>query len=314
LTTLETRVITAVDELIDPVASARGAPMDVRHDVSRAQWVRRDLDGVVTEVGDYSYPVATRGEGFPTGLTVLTSLPRLPCHLNGDAAGPGMVHGDGVATEVLTAMERHAVVGLLAVSTDALEKTALSLGVDIDPPKGDRLRVVGAVDWPRLRGLLLAARPSAGATLDARLSRSLRDCLLEIIVRTFDRKCAWDQVAPRHLNSMRITRVCEEYAESLRYHDTSLANLCAAAGMSERRVRQAFYECYGMSPTAMLRIAALRRVRRSLLRGPPTRDTVSRAASDFGFWHLGRFAGQYRALFGESPSETVSHGSRSAAG
>jgi AraC family ethanolamine operon transcriptional activator len=113
---------------------------------------------------------------------------------------------------------------------------------------------------------------------------------------------------------VRITRVCEDYAEANRYHDTSLASLCAAAGMSERRVRQAFYECYEMSPTAMLRIAALRRVRRSLLAGPPTSDAVSRAASDFGFWHLGRFAGQYQALFGESPSATLAHRPPSAAG
>ena len=51
--------------------------------------------------------------------------------------------------------------------------------------------------------------------------------------------------------------------------------------------------------------AALREVRRALLDGPFARDPVTRAASDFGFWHLSRFAGQYRALFGESPSETV---------
>jgi len=113
---------------------------------------------------------------------------------------------------------------------------------------------------------------------------------------------------------MRITRACEEHAEATRYHDVSLASLCAAAGMSERRVRQAFYECYGMSPTAALRIAALHRVRRALLDRPPTRDAVSRAASEFGFWHLGRFAGQYRALFGESPSATLARRSSSAAG
>ena len=60
-----------------------------------------------------------------------------------------------------------------------------------------------------------------------------------------------------------------------------------------------------MSPTAYLRVAALLEVRRALTEDPSARDAVTRAASDFGFWHLGRFAGHYRALFGESPSETV---------
>ena len=54
-----------------------------------------------------------------------------------------------------------------------------------------------------------------------------------------------------------------------------------------------------------MRLAALREVRRSLIEQPHNRDAVTRAASDFGFWHLSRFAGHYRAVFGESPSETV---------
>ena len=101
-----------------------------------------------------------------------------------------------------------------------------------------------------------------------------------------------------------IVRTCEEYAAASHYQSVTLADLCRASEVSERRIRHAFYDCYGMSPTAHLRIAALNEVRRALLEESPIRDAVSRAASDFGFWHLSRFAGQYRALFGESPSET----------
>ena len=85
----------------------------------------------------------------------------------------------------------------------------------------------------------------------------------------------------------------------------TLSDLSAAASVSERRVRDAFSDCHGMSPTAFLRVAALLEVRRALLAAPTVRDAVTRAASDYGFWHLGRFAGQYRALFGESPSITL---------
>ena len=87
----------------------------------------------------------------------------------------------------------------------------------------------------------------------------------------------------------------------------TLAGLCEASGVSERRVRSAFYECYQMSPTAYLRVAALNAVRRELIEGPRLRDAVSHAATDWGFWHLSRFAAQYRALFGESPRHTLSH-------
>ena len=87
----------------------------------------------------------------------------------------------------------------------------------------------------------------------------------------------------------------------------TLADLCEASGVSERRVRSAFYECYQMSPTAYLRVTALNAVRRELVEGPRLRDAVSHAATDRGFWHLSRFAAQYRVLFGESPRHTLSH-------
>ena len=105
--------------------------------------------------------------------------------------------------------------------------------------------------------------------------------------------------------SLRIVRTCAQYAASVQYQRVTLSDLSAVAGVSERRVRDAFNDCHGLSPTTYIRVAALREVRRALLDGPFARDPVTRAASDFGFWHLSRFAGQYRAFFGESPSETV---------
>ena len=115
-----------------------------------------------------------------------------------------------------------------------------------------------------------------------------------------------EHVAPRtRPASVRIVRACVQYAASVQYQGVTLRDLSVVAGVSERRVRDAFSEWHGMSPTAYLRAAALREVRRRLLEGPFARDPVTRAASEFGFWHLSRFAGQYRALFGESPSETV---------
>ena len=122
------------------------------------------------------------------------------------------------------------------------------------------------------------------------------------IATGFARRALAPRVRPA---SLHIVWACVQYAASVQYQRVTLSDLSAAAGVSERRVRDAFSDCHGMSPTAYLRVAALREVRRRLLDGPFARDPVTRAACDFGFWHLSRFAGQYRALFGESPSETV---------
>jgi AraC family ethanolamine operon transcriptional activator len=102
-----------------------------------------------------------------------------------------------------------------------------------------------------------------------------------------------------------IAWACVRYAEEARFQNVTLPQLCSVARVSERTVRDAFYQCFGMSPTVYLRIAALREVHRVLIGCPTPRDAVTRAASDFGFFHLSRFAAYYRAVFGESPSQTV---------
>jgi AraC family ethanolamine operon transcriptional activator len=105
--------------------------------------------------------------------------------------------------------------------------------------------------------------------------------------------------------SMRLAEACARYAADAQYQGLTLPEMAEACGVSERRLRRAFYESFAMSPTAYLRTAALREVRRVLLEGAATRDAVTRAASEYGFWHLGRFAAQYRDLFGEQPSATA---------
>ena len=109
----------------------------------------------------------------------------------------------------------------------------------------------------------------------------------------------------RQTASADVVAACATYAASVRYQDVTLEALCAVSGVSERRVRDAFYDCHRVSPTVYLRHVALREERAVLAADCTRPDAVTRSASDFGFWHLSRFAGQYRALFGETPSQTV---------
>ena len=60
-----------------------------------------------------------------------------------------------------------------------------------------------------------------------------------------------------------------------------------------------------MSPYRYFRLRQMNLCRRALKQADPATATVTAIATAHGFWEFGRFAVAYRALFGESPSETL---------
>ena len=87
-----------------------------------------------------------------------------------------------------------------------------------------------------------------------------------------------------------------------------MAELCDATGVSERSLRNACHAVCGTSPKRYLTRRRLEAVRLALAEATPGQDTVTRIATDFGFFELGRFAGIYSSTFGERPSDTLRGG------
>ena len=84
-------------------------------------------------------------------------------------------------------------------------------------------------------------------------------------------------------------------------------DLCHTVGVSERTLRVVFNETFGVGPLRYLRYRRLHLVRAALHAARPGSDTVTSIATEFGFWEFGRFAREYKALFGELPSQTLSN-------
>ena len=75
--------------------------------------------------------------------------------------------------------------------------------------------------------------------------------------------------------------------------------------VTERTLQLAYRERFATSPAAFIKSLRLARVRSVLRRSDPGQHNVGDIAADFGFWHLGQFASDYRRRFGERPSETL---------
>jgi transcriptional regulator GlxA family with amidase domain len=84
-----------------------------------------------------------------------------------------------------------------------------------------------------------------------------------------------------------------------------VSDLCAAIGVSDRTLQICCREHLGMGPRKYLWLRRMQEVRHALALAEQTRATVTEVATSHGFWELGRFAGAYRALYGESPSATL---------
>jgi AraC family ethanolamine operon transcriptional activator len=93
---------------------------------------------------------------------------------------------------------------------------------------------------------------------------------------------------------------------SERVHEPiAVGELCRAIAVSERTLRRAFMEAFGMSPMLYLKAVRLSGARRQLRCSDASRERISDIANHWGFWHMGQFAADYRRQFGELPSETL---------
>lgn len=92
-----------------------------------------------------------------------------------------------------------------------------------------------------------------------------------------------------------------------------VSDLCAAAGVSERTLRNIFNEMFGVSPMRLMKLRQLYEIRIALLRATAGSDTVMAVASRFGVWDLSLFARNYRLAFGETPSQTLQSPARESA-
>lgn len=130
--------------------------------------------------------------------------------------------------------------------------------------------------------------------------------LLEAIFHLRDTSAA-DARTPRGrppLQRHLVISRCLDLIDAQLTRQLSVDDLCAAAGVSDRTLRTVFLEQFGVSPHRYLMIRRMHAIHQAL-RNARGGETITSLCSDYGVWDFGRFARQYRQLYGVLPSQDL---------
>lgn len=258
------------------------------------------------EWGFHAVPVFVQGPTWGDGAFLARWGGRGCSRANGEMLGSGvMYYPPGAEHQSLT----EGPVGWVSIRVPALGAHAAALAPEVDLSPGSRVRHVErapeAIEV--LEGLLRDARRAAEAGAEALRDPAARRGLRELLATALVRIVAADRPQRTRESIAFCSSLVRRAEESLRarsFQPVYVPELCATLGASEARLREAFQRVCGVGPTRYLRLRRLHLVRRALRSTRAEELTVSAAAARFGFFELGRFAGDYRALFGELPSRT----------
>lgn len=106
-----------------------------------------------------------------------------------------------------------------------------------------------------------------------------------------------------HRNRARLARRAEDWMRAHLGESIQIPDLCRTFRVSRRELEYAFRMVHDVSPRDYLHALRLNAVRRELIRKDRT-ESVSRIALANGISHFGRFAADYRRMFGGNPGET----------
>ncbi len=183
------------------------------------------------------------------------------------------------------------------------------LGADAASRVGDGPRVQRLTPWQRwrlvgmLREVLRSLQEAPGVLAHEASRLALREALLSVLCDTLAPQALQPVGTERHQRRQDLVHRVRQLVLDQPQEAIGIQQLCAALHVTRRTLQNCFQDVLGISPAAYLRTVRLNAVRRALREQPGT-GTIADVAAQWGFWHMGHFSQDYKALFGESPSQT----------
>lgn len=251
-----------------------------QHDVMGEGWIQLHY------VENGTLQLTNGGHATITSSTKAYFVP--PFATNDVVASPG-------SRRMVIGIPRSRFASLIAADTDDPDREILSF------ERCSNLTDNGTLTLHKMACVLLGAGSSEHPFENAPLAAAL---LKEALITSFLR--LWPRKLPRPLTSAAYPKNVKRAVEWLHAHAGERIggeDIARAAGASLRGLEIAFKEHLGVSPFAFLQKIRLQRAHHDLVHGAPE-TTVGEIAKRWGFSHMGHFAGRYRTVYGELPSET----------
>jgi AraC-like DNA-binding protein len=141
------------------------------------------------------------------------------------------------------------------------------------------------------------------SAVSARLGEAAAESLfLNTLLRQMPNNYADALARPASRAAPYYVRRAEEFMRLHAAETLSLGDIVAVSGVSVRTLFKGFHDFRGIGPMAYLKAVRLDHARQDLAATP--RRSVTDIAHAWGFAHLGHFARDYKARFGELPSGT----------
>jgi AraC family ethanolamine operon transcriptional activator len=275
---------------------------------------RLGLGEVTINAGDYRFSVCARG-GIPQGQAFVG----LYSHIAGEARENYHAVSLNQIQLYAPGMELHftssSPTGWLMVMLplERLQKWAIAQhGVELDwPRQGLRCLDLNPMLAERLRrelrrllriGKNLASLPNEGLT-ESLTNEGLIQLLVQAIV---DGTLSAPPQSTLTAGRRRALAAMEACIERWKENPADDLRVVQIEGTSERMLELAAREAYRVTPHYWLKLARLNTAYRDLLSGRSA--SVTDVCLRWRFNHMGYFARDYRALFGESPRDTLQRG------
>lgn len=270
------------------------------------------LERMLLRYGTKSTPWIASGTATPGHVSLLMDLNyRLFPTVNGirQAGGP-LVQLYGGGSEHCSMAVGDGDYAMMPIPNQLLENALRGLGIERVPVESGRIALLTPgrgtcrMLLDTIESLRASAESSPAMFRSGAIRRSAEREFLTRLALVIGQAEGFRGI-DRRIDRMRIFRQARAFLHARSNTPVYLAELCAATGVPERTLRDVFQSILGVSPLKYLQLRRMRQVRHALQHSNKRDHSVKEAALSSGFWELGRFAVEYRRLFGESPSETL---------